>query len=425
MLEQDFEKLLAAYFEEELDEAGLTRLRDAVRQVPARRRRFQRELRLHTLLRETATVLVAREQVRPSKVVALSWPRWSWIAALATCLVLGGLAVLVGWNFMSQPERIGRVVDVVGNDGSVLWRQGRQIALRPNTVLRVGDRVTTGFEAQTVLRLEGAGKLTLQGRNTVELFARTNPVVVFVEQGQVLMEAVKREPGQSPLLIRTPRAMVEVVGTVFGLEVEPTATRVLVHEGQVAFADPSSGSTVQVGAGEYSVSGGGKLEVLDQMTLRPDMLLPGQYRLLPAENACLEKGRSVPGPYLKVEGRRRTAFLKFHIAEAGAILSARLRLTQMVDPGSGTLEFWEGSHSDWSRAKLSAGNAPQPLRCIASRTGRVVRDQIIEVDVSRLIRQGGTYTVIMTLDAPTTGDDIWFGSRESLHPPELTLIREP
>jgi hypothetical protein len=55
----------------------------------------------------------------------------------------------------------------------------------------------------------------------------------------------------------------------------------------------------------------------------------------------------------------------------------------------------------------------------------VVRDQSIEVDVTGLIRQGGTYTLIITLDAPTAGDDIWFGSRSSLHPPELILTREP
>lgn len=344
---------------------------------------------------------------------------------MAACLVLGGLAVLVAWKVRSQPERIGRVVDAFGGDGAVLWRQGRQVVVRPNTVLRAGDRVTTGFEAQTVLQLEGAGKLTLQGRNTVELFSPTNRVAVVIAQGQVLMEAAKRGPGQSPLFIRTPRALVEVMGTVFGLEVEPTATRVLVHEGQVAFAEASSGRTVQVGTGEYSVSGGPQLEALDQMNLRPDMLLPGQYRLLPAENACLENGRSVPGLYLKVEGRRRIVFLKFHLPGTSSILSARLRLTQMVDPGSGTLEFWEGSHSGWSQATLSGANAPQPVRRLASRTGRVVCDQSIEVDVSGLIRQGGTYTLIITLDAPTSGDDIWFGSRKSLHPPELTFTREP
>jgi ferric-dicitrate binding protein FerR (iron transport regulator) len=425
MLEQDFEKLMAAYLEEELDEAGLARLRDAVRQVPARRRRFQRELRLHTLMRESAMVMVAREKEGPSRIEVVSWRRWSGIAALAACLVLGGLAVLAGWNFMSQPERIGRVVELFGSDGAILWRQGRQVVVRPDTVLRAGDRLTTDFEAQTVLQLAGAGKLTLQGRNTVDLFSPTNQVAVFIEQGQVLMEATQRKPGQPPLLIRTPRAMVEVVGTVFGLEVEPTATRVQVHEGQVAFAEPSSGRTVQVAAGEYSVTGGANLEVLDQTTLRPDLLLPGQTRLLPADNACLENGRSVPGLYLKVEGQRRIAFLKFHIEEAGEILSARLRLTQMVDPGSGTLEFWEGSHSNWSRATISGAKAPQPVRRIASRTGRVVRNQSIDVDVSGLIRQGGTYTLIMTLNAPAAADDIWFGSRESLHPPQLILTREP
>ena len=264
MLEQDFEKLLAAYFEEELDEAGLARLRDAVRQVPARRRRFQRELRLHTLMRETAMVMLAQEQSKRTNLIAVGWQHWRRITALAACLAVCGFSALLVWNYWNQPELIGRCVRVADSDEIVLWRQGRQRTAGPNTVLRVGDRIQTGCAAQTVLRVDGAGLLTLQGMNTVELCSPTNAMAVSIERGHVLIEATKRGPGMPPLTIRTPQSSVQVLGTVFGLEVEPTATRLRVFEGEVTFEETSLGRVVRVSDGQYSVTGTPNLEALDQ-----------------------------------------------------------------------------------------------------------------------------------------------------------------
>jgi ferric-dicitrate binding protein FerR (iron transport regulator) len=424
MLEQDFEKLLAAYFEEELDEAGLARLRDAVRQVPARRRRFQRELRLHTLMRETAMVMLAQEQSKRTNLIAVGWQHWRRITALAACLAVCGFSALLVWNYWNQPELIGRCVRVADSDEIVLWRQGRQRTAGPNTVLRVGDRIQTGCAAQTVLRVDGAGLLTLQGMNTVELCSPTNAMAVSIERGHVLIEATKRGPGMPPLTIRTPQSSVQVLGTVFGLEVEPTATRLRVFEGEVTFEETSLGRVVRVSDGQYSVTGTPNLEALDQSSLPPDALLPGQRRIQPTKDTFLEAGRVVAGPYLKVEGGRRTIFLKFDVENVGRILNARLRLKQTTDPGSGTLRIWEGKPEDWSERTLSTASAPQAVREIGHRFGWVEKGMTVEVDVSSLIRREGTYTLIVTLDEPG-GNDIWFGSKESPNPPELILTCQP
>jgi len=423
MLEQEFDQLLAAYFEDELDDAGLARLNEAVRQTPARRRRYQRELRLHTLMRETAGVLQAQAELEPAPWWRCVWSPWQQVAALAACLAIGGIAALLAWNVWSRPEQVGRCLFVSEGQEVHLWRQDRQLPVRTKTVLREGDRIQTSSEAQSTMRLEGVGIVTLQGRTTLEVFAASQPVALRVTQGRILVEAAKRGPGEQPLVIRTPQTSVQVVGTVFDLEVEPTATRLLVHEGTVEFSELTSGQNVQVNGGQYSVSGAAMLAALPQNDLLPDTLMPGQRRLLPVADACLDDGRLVTGPYLKVEGGRRVSYLKFHVEATGAILGARLRLWQMVDPGFGTLQIWAGDNNGWSERTLSAATAPQPLRLIAQRSGWVRQHQTVELEVSDLIRQAGDYTLIVTLDEAGS-NDIWFGAKESPTPPELILTSQ-
>jgi len=434
MLEQEFEKLLAAYFEEELDERGLARLREAIQQTPARRRRFQRELRVHTLMREAATVLLAREKASEATKPLAVWFQWRRVVAYAACLIVCGLGAWATWNYVGRPPKIGRCLHVLAIGEATLIRQGRQLSLRTDTVLRAGDRIQTGCEVEAVLEVEGAGRLTLNGLNTLDLFSPTNEVGLVIQQGDVLIEAAKRGPSVPPLVIRTPQSLTKILGTVFGMEVEPTATRVRVYEGVVGFEQPATAEAVRIAAGQYSVASGQPLKVLSQSQLRRNELLPGQRRLAPVADESLQGERVVAEEYLKVQGKWRKAFLKFQVQNAGHVVAARLRLTQMVDSGMGTLRFWEGSHSDWTEQTLSPASAPTQVRQIASRVGWVGLGQVVEVDISPLIREDGTYTLIITLDkfeddnsAPGSREtfDIWFGSRESLSPPELILTCQP
>ncbi|MGJ8696402.1 MAG: CBM96 family carbohydrate-binding protein [Verrucomicrobiaceae bacterium] len=423
ILEQEFEKLLAAYFEEELDESGLVKLRESIEQVPAHRRRFQRELRLHTLMRESALVL--KEKSGDSSMAGVRRVGFGWrrIAGIAAAVVLGAFLSQLAWNHWGEGESVGHCVHVSDSDELVLWRDGKELPMSRNTRLQAGDRISTGNQGQASLRLEGVGTVSLKVQTEIEIFAPNETAAVIINRGLVLVEADKREPGTPPVIFRTPKAEVEVMGTVFGLEVNSTATRVKVHEGLVRYADRASEDAVEVEAGQYCVNGEGKLEAMDQAGLMPGALMPGELRLLPVADACSDAGRYLNDAYLKVEKPRRSTYLKFEVPESGEILGARLRMTQSVDPGEGELTVWEGSHDDWTEDALSKEVAPKPGRKIATREGWVGLDQVIEVDVSSLVKEAGTYTLVVTLEK-AGNKDIWFGSKESPTPPELIISRK-
>ena len=145
--------------------------------------------------------------------------------------------------------------------------------------------------------------------------------------------------------------------------------------------------------------------------------------LLPTDAASLDRGTRVLRP-LKVEGQRRTCYLRFDVPSVGVLLHAKLRLTQTIDPGSGTLTFATGSHSHWLESTLDAENAPQAVEPSVQRAGVVQRRETIEVDVSPLIRQPGPVTIVIDLDQ-IGGHDIWFHSRKSDLPPRLILTYVP
>ena len=147
-------------------------------------------------------------------------------------------------------------------------------------------------------------------------------------------------------------------------------------------------------------------------------------QLLPTDDVTLDRGEPERNQRLKVEGERRRAYLRFDIPERTGVRSARLRLTQSIDSGTGTLRYFLGDHADWSEDSLAATAAPSLWIQVAERTGVVQRGQVIEVDVSNAVQRPGPITIIVTLDT-TDEDDIWFGSRESDTPPQLILSYPP
>ena len=426
MLEQEFEQLLAAYFEDELGEAELLSFLQRIEEYPVCRRRCQRELRLHSLMREAAQVRVEKEEDLPQVSLdrvsgnrRFGWPR---IATLAAILMLCGIMGKLAWNHWGGEEAVGICLHVSESAESRLWRNGKALPLEKNSVIRAGDRIETGNQGQAAFEIRGVGILTLKRQTEVGIFPPDQKVSVLVERGMVLVEAEKREPGTAPALFQTPKAKVEVMGTVFGLEVNAAATRVKVHEGLVRLFNRSSDRSVEVEAGQYGDNGVDEPTVFAQSELREGSLLPGQMRLLPTDDACSDGQRFLNDEFLKVEKKKRTSYLKFVVPKGGEILGAKLRLTQSVDAGGGQLKVFEGSHAHWSEEAMTHDSAPVLLRELDQRDGWVGLDQVVELDVSSLVTGAGTYTLLVTLEKGGS-NDIWFGSRESTVPPELILTR--
>jgi len=59
---------------------------------------------------------------------------------------------------------------------------------------------------------------------------------------------------------------------------------------------------------------------------------------------------------------------------------------------------------------------------VGKKTGPVGAGETIEIDVTPLVTGDGAYTAVLTLDRG--GNDIWFGSTGSSHPPRLIVVAE-
>ncbi|MGC6464007.1 MAG: FecR domain-containing protein [Akkermansiaceae bacterium] len=420
MLEQDFEKLLAGYFEDDLEEGELLSLQKAVEENPAFRRRFQREIRLHGLMREEALVYLEGNKGVSEKVVRFGWKKFAAIAAI----VLAALIVSQSdWFGTPGGEAVGHCVYVAESSEATLIRQSGEERVLASTVLQPGDIIKTGDGGQASFQISGVGLVTLKSGTEIEIFPEESDASVVIQKGRVLVEAEKRQPGTAPAVFLTPKAEVEVMGTVFGVEVNQASTRVKVHEGLVRFSGHGSEKVVDVEAGQYTENRGEQTVVLSQSDLEPGALLPGQERLLPTDDAYSEHRRIRNDEFIKVEKGRRKAYLKFVVPEGREVLGASLRLTQSVDAGGGGLIVSSGSSNDWDEETLSKENAPEPISELSRRDGWIGLDALVELDVSSFVKVPGTYTLVLELESGGA-NDIWFGSRESNTPPELIVTRD-
>ena len=143
----------------------------------------------------------------------------------------------------------------------------------------------------------------------------------------------------------------------------------------------------------------------------------------PSEDAFLEGDTGHDTQQLKVEPKRRVAYLKFHVAGLPSkVLRATLKLTEDGDTGGGTLQVHRGSHSNWTEKNISKSTAPAPQALIAEKTGQIGAGQTIDVDVTPLVTGNGNFTAVLTMRQG--GNDVWFGSKSSPKAPQLTVTAE-
>ncbi|MGC6424542.1 MAG: DUF1800 family protein [Lentimonas sp.] len=144
----------------------------------------------------------------------------------------------------------------------------------------------------------------------------------------------------------------------------------------------------------------------------------------PVEDLYIEGTTRQENTALRIEqgSRVRTVYMKFSVSgipSGGVIVGSTLKMTESIDPGSGTLRFYRGSSSNWTESSISAGNAPETRAQVGVRSGSIGDGATISVDVDSLVTGNGTYTVIVKMDSG--GNDVAFGSSESGSPPLLEV----
>ncbi len=239
-------ELIQGYLDGSLSEAQEAALTAWLKQDPAHLRDFTEALRFENDLR-----LAAEAEFRPGALgvfhpTAEPRPRrrspwWRYAAAIT---LLAGLP----WLYL-QISRPREVVSVKEISGSLAWTgangETRQFfasgdRLPPGMFETIGEgsRVTLAFRDGTRMDLRGDSRAVIAARRQKS---------IHLQSGS-LRAQVSPQPAGKPLLVHTPTARLEVLGTVFSLFTVPRSTTMNVKQGRVKMERLADGGVVEVPA---------------------------------------------------------------------------------------------------------------------------------------------------------------------------------
>ena len=170
-----------------------------------------------------------------------------WLTSLALAASIAVLAASAWLFFASKPDA---VLTLVESTGTVGWSDGTVIA--SGETLPAGTLETVGEASSALLRFDDGSLITLHGDAELT-FANEHQKVLSLTRGTLSAE-VRPQPAGRPMLIRTPSAVAEVVGTAFDLSTRSEDTLLKVNEGLVKLKRLADGSEIDVAANRSAVA---------------------------------------------------------------------------------------------------------------------------------------------------------------------------
>jgi hypothetical protein len=267
---EELESLLSELVDERLTDEHACRLQELLASEPEARDHYVRLMALYSDLYEFAAISlsVGTEEESPGcepglgetgpRVVAVGFDvrRWGGFVAV----LMAALLVAVTFASMLRPfwrrtpaaletgETIGRISDVAGQVEIVSGPSPGTPATSGMT-LRLGQTLLTqGPDSSATLWLDD-GTLIRVANDTRAVFAAENRDRIDVESGNVTASVPPR-PTDRPLVIRTPEAEVEVLGTRISVATNDRRTEVNVLEGEIRVLRLSDQRSVQLGRGQ-------------------------------------------------------------------------------------------------------------------------------------------------------------------------------
>jgi ferric-dicitrate binding protein FerR (iron transport regulator) len=216
--------------------------------------------------RELAT---PRERARAPRVMASTWSRRILAIAAAVVLLAGATAVWL-WRGRAEALTLARM------SGAVSWTtEGGQPqrGLQAGATLRGGTLSLEGAASSAQLVFRDGSTIALNGDSELAL-PGDSPKRLSLRRG-ALSADVRPQPAGSRMLIRTPMAEVEVLGTRFYVSVQPGETAVSVEVGRVRMRRLADESLVDVAQGQTAVA---TLDVAKRMEVRPLPPAPVRWR---------------------------------------------------------------------------------------------------------------------------------------------------
>ena len=146
-------------------------------------------------------------------------------------------------------------------EGSVRLVVNGQSMLAMDQRVPQGAVVSTGEDALAVLQYPDGTVLRLRSGSRLQIENRKR---LFLTSGLLEADVVRQRPS-APMIIRTPHAEIEVLGTEVSAVAETAATRVELLAGRVDVVRLADGRSVRLQPGEYTVAGDENV----QLTAKP------------------------------------------------------------------------------------------------------------------------------------------------------------
>jgi len=167
--------------------------------------------------------------------------------AAAVFVVLGSW---LAWN--RQPERI---VEITSIQGDVQWTgDGGNVidALENGRLLTGGTIETRSVNSFVELRFRDSSTLSISGGAVLTL-ADDGQKKLYLRSG-ILSADVKKQQEQYPMVVVTPAARLEVLGTRFDVMANPAQSKISVRQGLVRAVRMSDGKSVNVAGGHSAIA---------------------------------------------------------------------------------------------------------------------------------------------------------------------------
>jgi ferric-dicitrate binding protein FerR (iron transport regulator) len=284
----ELESLCNALADGLLDESGIARLEALLKGHAEARRQYRHFMMLHASLHWDYAAAANPAPPAPPKDAGRRWT----LPALLTLVT--GIALVVGGVLALWAPKNPPLVEVLTLSGAVTWTDGQgmfQANPAPGTRLKSGTLATEGEGASAQVRFRDGTVLVLGGESEI-LFRDDGQKRLILQRGTFTAH-VAPQPAGRPMLVRTPSAEAEVLGTVFALAAEPTETLLNVQSGEVLLRRLADGQTVHVGESRGVIA---SLDVTKAMTPERPPDLPTQWTRTYDEPPPPGKGEWLPAP---------------------------------------------------------------------------------------------------------------------------------
>ena len=256
--------LLDALCNEQLTAAQHARLQELLRDDPSAQQTYFAYLDLHLGLKQTLALGPLPETpidnppgaaVKRAGQRARRMPRSRALAASLVTVACAAIAALLMMRLDSSPaQEAAHLIEVAG---TVYLRaaDGAALVASPGMPVSAGERIDArGQGALAILAYNDGTQLALVNESSATRLAGEGKSIVL--HHGIVSAQIAPQPVGRPLLLATPGAKIEVVGTRFALAAATDRTALNVSEGRVRLTRVSDGQTVEVGQGQGVVTGG-------------------------------------------------------------------------------------------------------------------------------------------------------------------------